>query len=61
MNGWKGLRVLVTSYGHPHYNEVLTIVGRFTSDGNEVLRAQLPSGQQTSVREGEFKVVKNQD
>lgn len=59
--GWDGMKVIVTSTGHPQYDKVLTLVGKLErSNGKDVWRAQLESGHQTTLTEGEFKVVKSQ-
>jgi hypothetical protein len=59
---WSGLRVLITSNGHEHYNRVATIVGSEESaDGRRVIRGQLGNGQEIVFSEGQYKVISLQN
>lgn len=61
-NAWRGLRVLITSNGHAHYNRVVTITGGTEmGDGQKVLHGELSDGQQTFVSEGQYKLTSIQD
>ena len=61
---WKGLRVLITANDHRYYNQVVTITGRSAlGDGTDraLLVGELSTGEVATFREGEYKVVKQQD
>lgn len=63
--GWRGLRCLITANDHRHYNQLVTIVGRTSLASHEksphLLVGELSTGERTTFREGEYKVVKQQD
>lgn len=61
--GWRGLRCLITANDHRYYNQIVTITGRNTDPGSSghLLVGELPTGEATTFREGEYKIVKQQD
>lgn len=63
--GWRGLRVLITANDHRYYNQVVTITGRTSLADHDksphLLVGELSTGETTTFREGEYKIVKQQD
>jgi hypothetical protein len=59
--GWRGLRVLITANDHRYYDQVVTITGKFIDQSGGFLLGELWTGEATTFREGEYKVVSRQD
>lgn len=54
---WQGLRVLITSNQHPHYDEIVTLVG---AEGDK-RTAALSTGEVTTLDEREYKLISRQE
>lgn len=55
------MKILVTAKAHPLYDQVVEMTHRAKFDGREVWVVETKKGVRDFVREGEFRVIKQQE
>jgi hypothetical protein len=55
------MKILITANDHRYYNQVVTVLERASSPTGSYWVAELSTGERTTVRDGEYKITKQQD